>query len=136
MDVLGPVLSAAGRLVGHDANKYCDQFNVTYEHRVDDPGALLDPRYPKPCPCPGSTHATWPYRMRCSGLSRGVLFAKSVQSVPSQLLTTIQVHQCPDQSTLIRALVFLPFNESMIVRPRQTATNGVHRIYRIRLAFT
>lgn len=39
MDMLGPLLAAAGRLVGHDANAYCDQFNVTYEHRVDDPGA-------------------------------------------------------------------------------------------------
>lgn len=43
MDVLAPVLAAAGRLVGHDAKEYCNQFNVTYEHRVDDPGALPEP---------------------------------------------------------------------------------------------
>lgn len=53
MDVLGPVLAAASRLVSHHgANKYCDQFNVTYEHRVDDPGASPGPLALSPEPWP------------------------------------------------------------------------------------
>ena len=39
MNALGSVLAAGSRLIGNDPNQYCDTFNVTYQHRVDDPGA-------------------------------------------------------------------------------------------------
>ena len=41
MDVIGTILSAGSRLIGDDPNQYCDQFNVTYQHRVDNPGTQL-----------------------------------------------------------------------------------------------